>query len=372
MSAERTPLVVLAAGGTGGHMFPANALADELKASGCAVALLTDRRGSAYGGSLAESDIHRLPAGQVAGRGPVGALMSLATLALGTWRARRLLRRLRPAAAVGFGGYASVPAMLAAHWAGVPTIIHEQNAVLGRANRLLASRVDRIAVCFESALGLGPRLSAKLSVTGNPVRPAIAALARAPYPRLAAKGTLKILVLGGSQGASIFSRVVPAAAALLPAPSRRRLAIAQQCRSEDLDRTRRAYVEAGMKPDLASFFDDVPARLRETHLVICRAGASTVAEIAASGRPAILVPYPHAIDDHQTENARALEQAGGGWLTADADFTAESLAKRLGEFLAAPARLAKAAQKARALGRPDAVKALAALVLSEIPGRSAA
>jgi UDP-N-acetylglucosamine--N-acetylmuramyl-(pentapeptide) pyrophosphoryl-undecaprenol N-acetylglucosamine transferase len=358
-------LIVLAAGGTGGHMFPAEALAREVLARRFRVALVTDRRGQAFGERLPGAELHRIRAGRF-GAGLVSKVAGLAELALGTFGASRLLRTLAPAVAVGFGGYPSVPTMLAAARLGVPTLLHEQNAILGRANRLLAPRVRRIATSFAEVEGVRPADRARLVETGNPVRPAIAALRGSDYPALTPDGPFHVLVLGGSQGARILSEVIPAACAKLPDGLRRRLRLAQQARAEDIEAVRRVHGESGVAAELATFFDDVPTRLARAHLVISRSGASTVAELAMIGRPAILVPYLHAADDHQTANARALEKAGGAWVMPHSAFTPETLAERLAALVAAPASLARAAAAARALGRPEAARALADLVIATI------
>jgi UDP-N-acetylglucosamine--N-acetylmuramyl-(pentapeptide) pyrophosphoryl-undecaprenol N-acetylglucosamine transferase len=295
-------------------------------------------------------------------------VVGLAALALGTIEAGRLLRTLAPAAAIGFGGYPSVPTMLAAARLGVPTLLHEQNAILGRANRLLAPRVRTIATSFAEVGAVRPSDRARLVETGNPVRSAITALRGTPYPMLAGDAPLHVLVLGGSQGARVLSDVIPAACALLPEPLRRRLRIAQQARAEDIEAVRRAHAASGVDAELATFFDDVPARLTRAQLVISRSGASTVAELAMIGRPAILVPYLPAADDHQTANARALERAGGAWVMPHAAFTPDALAERLTQLMSAPEALARAAAAAHALGRPHAARALAALVLATIEG----
>ncbi len=354
-------LVALAAGGTGGHMFPAEALARELLGRGFRVALVTDRRGQAFGDKLPGVALHRIRAGRF-GAGLVGKVVGLTGLALGTIEAGRLLRRLSPAAAVGFGGYPSVPTMLAAARLGLPTLIHEQNAILGRANRLLAPRARMIAAAFAETTGLREADRARMVVTGNPVRPAIAQLRGTPYRPPEAGGPFEILVIGGSQGAHVLSEVIPAAFAALPEALRRRLRVTQQARAEDLDAVRQAHRASGVAAELAPFFADVPERLARAHLVISRAGASTIAELAMIGRPAILVPYLHAADDHQTANARALEKAGGAWVMPQASFTAAALAEMLTALMAAPERLARAAAAAAAQGRPDAARALADLV----------
>jgi UDP-N-acetylglucosamine--N-acetylmuramyl-(pentapeptide) pyrophosphoryl-undecaprenol N-acetylglucosamine transferase len=358
-------LIVLAAGGTGGHLFPAEALARELMGRGFRVALVTDRRGQAFGDKLPGVALHRIRAGRF-GAGLVSKVVGIAELALGTLEAGRLLRTLAPAAAVGFGGYPSVPTMLAAARQGLPTVIHEQNAILGRANRLLAPRVRWIATAFAEVGGLRETDLPRVMFTGNPVRPAIAALRSSPYRAPETDGAFDILVLGGSQGARVLSEVVPAAFAALPETLRRRLRVTQQARAEDLEAVRRAHRASGVAAELAPFFNDVPERLARAHLVISRAGASTMAELQMVGRPAILVPYLHAADDHQTANARALEKAGGAWVMPQASFTGAALAQALQALIAAPEQLVRAAAAAHAQGRPDAARGLADLVVAAI------
>ncbi len=368
MIAGQRMLVVLAAGGTGGHMFPAEALARELTRRDCGVALITDRRGGGYGDALSQIETHQVRAGQVTGRGIWARLMGLAQLALGTIEARKILRRLRPAAALGFGGYASVPAMLAATGARIPTVLHEQNAVLGRANRMLAPRVDCIATSFAEVSAIRRQDRATIVRTGNPVRAEIAALSGGRASAAEADGPLRILVLGGSQGATVFSRVVPEAVAALGEDMRARLEISQQCRSEDLESVERAYAGLGIQVDLSAFFDEVAGRLARADLVICRAGASTVAEITAAGRSAILVPYPRATDDHQTANARAVEDAGGGWVMPENEFTGAALSARIELLLRRPEKLIETAALAGAAGIPDAAARLAELVVAVAKG----
>ena len=360
-------LILLAAGGTGGHVFPAEALASALMERGHRLGLVTDRRGHAYGGTLGSLETFRIAAGGIAGRGVLSKVRAVAELGVGVIQARSLLKRLAPAAVVGFGGYASVPPMVAATWLGIPTAIHEQNAVLGRANRLLAGRVGRIATSYANVLHVDPAWRAKISRTGMPVRAAIARLRDTPYPALGDSGPIRLLVLGGSQGARILSEVIPAALAALPEAVRTRLQVAQQCRPEDLEMVRAAYAGTGIDATLDSFFADVPERMSQAHLVIARSGASTVAELTALGRPAILVPYPHAIDDHQTANARAVDEAGGAWLMPQPAFTSDALAGRLDSLFTQPGTLARAAGCARAAGRPDAAALLADLVAA-LPG----
>jgi UDP-N-acetylglucosamine--N-acetylmuramyl-(pentapeptide) pyrophosphoryl-undecaprenol N-acetylglucosamine transferase len=356
-------LVVLAAGGTGGHMFPAEALARALLTRGRRVALVTDSRGESFGEHLPGVALHRIRAGRFSGN-LLRKALGLVELAFGILEAGRHLRTLGPAAVVGFGGYPSVPTMLAAVRQKRPTVIHEQNAILGRANRLLASRACAIATSFAEVAGLSAADRSRVAETGNPVRPAVAALRGTPYVESRGDDGFELLVLGGSQGAHILSATVPPALALLPEPLRRRLRLTQQARPEDLDVVRAAYAAGGISAEIRPFFDDVPARLARAQLVIARSGASTVAELAVMGRPAILVPYRYAADDHQTANARALEAAGAAWVMAESAFTPDALFQRIVALMDSPETLAKAARAADGLGRPDAAERLADLVLA--------
>jgi UDP-N-acetylglucosamine--N-acetylmuramyl-(pentapeptide) pyrophosphoryl-undecaprenol N-acetylglucosamine transferase len=375
MIAVRRP-VLLAAGGTGGHMFPAEALARALLARNRRVALVTDARGGGFGDRLPEVSVHRIDAAGIAGTGIAQRVRGVCRLALGYFQARRLMRKLDPAIAVGFGGYASVPPLLVAQHSGRASVIHEQNAVLGRANRLLARRASAIATSFESVRALPASATGRVTLTGNPVRAAIADLSARPYPAPVAGGPLHVLVLGGSLGAAIFAEIVPAAMARLGAADRNRIRLVQQCRAENLAAVEAAYAALDMTVELAPFFNDMPERLAAAQLVIARAGASTVAELTAAGRPALLVPYPHATDDHQRANADALGHADAAWPLAQTDFSAVALADRLGKWLADPASLAAHAARARALGRRDAAERLAELVLTTAdagePGERAA
>jgi UDP-N-acetylglucosamine--N-acetylmuramyl-(pentapeptide) pyrophosphoryl-undecaprenol N-acetylglucosamine transferase len=353
-------LIVLATGGTGGHVFPAEALASELAARGHKLALITDRRGRQWKGALAAFPIHAIHAASPSG-GIAGKLRGVVDLGRGFFEARAALRQLAPAAAVGFGGYASVPTMMAATRAHIPTVLHEQNAEQGRANRLLAGRVERIATAFAKVEHVP---AGRATLVGNPVRDEVRALSGRGYAPPTSTGPIDILITGGSQGATVFSKVLPAALEQLAPVLRSRLRLVQQCRSEDLEAVRAAYAALGVEAELASFFADIPARLAGAHLVLARAGASTVAELTASGRPSILVPYPHATDDHQTANARAIDEVGASIRVANAAFTPDWLARTLGELAADPARLARMAAAAHALGRPDAAQRLADLVES--------
>ncbi len=367
---SRDHLVVLAAGGTGGHVFPAEALAQELLAQGYRLVLLTDARGATYGGTLGMIETRHITARGVAGQGIIGAVKAAFALARGFLEARHILRELRPAAVVGFGGYAAAPTVAAAINLGLRTVIHEQNAVLGRANRLLASRASRVCASFDLARR-APK-GANIVRTGLPVRPAIAAMRNAPYDVPTANGPFKIVILGGSQGARVFSDIIPAAMAKLPESLRQRLEVSQQCRAEELDRTHVAYHEVGVHVTLKAFFDNVPELMSGAHLIISRSGASTVAEAAAIGRPTVLVPYPFATDDHQTANAQIVMAAGAGWMLRQPDFTPDALAKILAQFAAAPYGLASAATAAANLGVPDAAKRLAEVVTLVIRGENGA
>jgi len=359
-------LIVLAAGGTGGHMFPAEALAGELLGRGVKVALVTDKRGQAFDNRLPGVALHRIRAGRP-GTGVASRVLAICEIALGLLAARRILRALAPAAAVGFGGYPSVPTMMAASRLGVPTVIHEQNARLGSANRWLAPRMKRIAISFAQVDGLADTDRARIAETGNPVRPAVVAEGGVLYTPPAA-GAINLLVIGGSQGAHILSVVVPAALALMPAAIKARLIVLQQTRPEDLDAVRRAYDASGIRAEIATFFADAPSRMARAHLVISRAGASSVAELCVVGRPAILVPYRHAADDHQTANAEALAAAGAAWVMNEHNFTPSALAQRLEILFTQPALLAAAAASAKRHGRPDAARRLADLVLETAGG----
>jgi UDP-N-acetylglucosamine--N-acetylmuramyl-(pentapeptide) pyrophosphoryl-undecaprenol N-acetylglucosamine transferase len=359
--------ILLTAGGTGGHMFPAEALAAALLKRGRRVMLVTDKRGQGFGDRLPEVETRRIPAGALAGKRISDRLSGLFRLAQGYFEARRILRSARPSLAVGFGGYASVPAMLAAAHAKVPLLLHEQNAVMGRANRLLASRANRIATCFEQVGALPASAQARAVLTGNPVRPAIAALAHSIYVAPQPGGALELLVIGGSQGARILSQVIPAAIERLGAGDRARLRLAQQCRAEDLETVAAAYRRIGFAAELKPFFADMAARLAHVHLMIARSGASTVAELQAAGRPSILVPYRFAADDHQTANARAMATSGAAWVMTEAEFTPEALAARLASLLADPQQLATAAAASRSLSHPDAAERLADLAESLAP-----
>jgi len=353
--------VLVAAGGTGGHLFPAEALAAALTKRGISVHLVTDHRAARFGGGFAESAVHVVSSATLRGHGPVSMATTAFGLGLGVAQAWALIGRLKPAAVIGFGGYPTVPPVLAGVWRGLPTLIHDANAVLGRANRFLAPRVTAIATTFPDIFRDKPELGAKATLTGNPVRPAVVAAAATPYPANAA--SLRLLIFGGSQGARIMADIVPAAIGLLEPALRARLAIVQQAREEDLQRVRAAYGGLAVAADVAPFFADLPERMATSQLVIARSGAGTVAELSAIGRPAILVPLPHALDQDQFANAGVLERGGAAIRLVQTEFTARRLADEITALAVAPQRLQDMAAAARSLGRRDAADRLAELVL---------
>ena len=354
---------VLAAGGTGGHLTPAFALAQELDLRGHHVALITDARGQAIPGKPDFLPAHVLPAGRF-GKNPLGWPAAISAVIEGRAMARRLYDSFRPTAVVGFGGYPALPALLAASNAGIATVIHEQNAVLGRVNRLLAGRVNAIATAFPHVARLAPKHERKVHLVGNPVRAEVLALRDQPFPAFTDEGLLRVLVTGGSQGARVLSDVVPDGLALLPPALRSRLQVTQQCRPEDLPGVRERYARHDIPAELASFFEEMAARLADAHLFIGRAGASTLAELTAVGRPAILVPLPIATDDHQAANVREIVKAGGARAIRQHNFTPAELAKQIQALAQHPGTLANAAHAAWNCGRPKAASDLADLVES--------
>lgn len=342
-------------------MTPAQALADDLKSRGYRVELVSDKRGLKYKDMFKDTPVHVLPSGTL-GAGFKGKVKGGLTLGLGVFKAFGLIKKLKPDIVVGFGGYPSFPAMYAAQKLGLKTIIHEQNAVLGKANAMLAEDATRIAISTPTIEGLGADDKVQAVPTGNPVRSEIAALYMKPYPAPAEDGDLNIFILGGSLGARVFSKVVPHALAEMAEDKKKRLKIVQQCREEDLHDVRVIYNNAGIEARLATFFDDVAAELAACHLVITRSGASTVAEVTAAGRPAMFVPYPHHKDQQQKRNADAVSDAGGAWVMTENGFTAEALNTRIEGFLHNPAALFQAAEKARDYAKPDAARKLGNLV----------
>ena len=354
---------VLAAGGTGGHMIPAYALARELVLRGHRVALITDARGDKIPGMVEEGQVHVLPAGRIT-KDPRSWPGGIRAILKGRRMAMQLYETFQPAAVVGFGGYPAYPALLAANGRDIPTIVHEQNAVLGRVNRLAARSVNAIATAYPDVLRIKPKYQDKVHLVGNPVREEVVALREEPYPPLSEEGIFRVLVTGGSQGASILSDVVPDAMAMLPMHLRRRLQITQQCREDDIERVREKYAEHDIPAELATYLPDLPERLGWAHLVIGRAGASTIAELTTAGRPAILIPLPSAMDDHQTYNVKEMVASGGARAIPQSRFTAKELAKQMQKMALQPGALENAARFAAKCGRPEAVNDLADLVES--------
>ena len=352
---------VLAAGGTGGHMVPAHALAAELRSRGHGVLLITDDRGARFPGLFEGVPVHILPAGRIGG-GPVGWLKALNSIVKGRAQAKRLYREHRPDAVVGFGGYPAFPSLLAASSMKIPTVLHEQNAVLGRVNRLLAGEAEAIGTAYDKVERLKSRNEAKSMLVGNPVREEIARLGELPFPPFDEIAPLKILITGGSQGATILGEVVPEGLGLLQPSLRRRLQIVQQCRPDDIERIRKRYAELGIPAELLTYIEDMPDKLADAHLVIGRAGASTIAELTAAGRPAILIPFAAATDDHQTANAREMTKAGGARTIQQSGFTPVVLARQIEAMAADPIALNNAAARALSVGRPHAARDLADLV----------
>ncbi|WP_067734149.1 undecaprenyldiphospho-muramoylpentapeptide beta-N-acetylglucosaminyltransferase [Novosphingobium naphthalenivorans] len=355
---------VLAAGGTGGHLIPAFALAAELHQRGHHVALITDERGAAIPGKPDYLTSHVLPPGRIAGKNPLGWLKGAKGVLQGRSMALRLFETFKPTAVVGFGGYPALPTLLAATSAKIPTVLHEQNAVLGRVNRYFAGKVDAIATAFEQIDRLDPKYDAKISLVGNPVREEVLALRDQPFPEFTEDSLLRILVTGGSQGARVLSEVVPDGLAMLPPALRSRLQVLQQCRPEDIEAVRARYAGHGIPAELATYFENMAERLAGAHLFIGRAGASTIAELTAVGRPAILIPLPIATDDHQAANTREIAAAGGARAIRQENFTATTLAKQIQAMAQHPETLANAAHAAWNCGYPNAASDLADLVES--------
>ena len=352
---------VLAAGGTGGHMIPAHALAAELKKRGHGVLLITDERGARYPGLFQDVPVHVLPAGRLR-RSPLGLIRGVSSLLAGRRQARALYKDHRPDAVIGFGGYPAVPALLAATTMRIPTVLHEQNAVLGRANRFLASDAAAIGTAYSEVTRLKPRYRDKVVLVGNPVRESIARLGESPFPPFDDYSPFRMLVTGGSQGAAVLSKVVPEGLGMLSPSIRLRLQVMQQCRPDDIDAVRARYASLGIPAELMTYIEDLPERLAEAHLIIARSGASTVAELTAAGRPAILIPYPSATDDHQTANSRDISEAGGARTIPQTQFTPDVLARQIEVMAQDPQALINAAARALSVGRPHAARDLADLV----------
>lgn len=366
MPTDSNKLILLAAGGTGGHLFPAEALAVALGKRGVAVDLATDHRAAHY--KFPAREVHLIPSATVRGRNPVALTHTAAMLALGIAKAWSLIGRIKPAVVVGFGGYPTVPPLIAASLRNVPTVLHEQNGVMGRANRLLAPRVTAIATSFPKLTRVDPSLQSKISFTGNPVRPMVIEASRTPYAAPALNEKIRLLVFGGSQGARVMSDIVPKAFERIPVALLVRLSVTQQARAEDIAEVAGTYAKLGVAAEVAAFFNDLPARIGAAHLVIARSGASTVAELSAIGRPSILVPLPHALDQDQFYNAGVLQDAGGAIRIEQRDFTPDRLATEIARLAADPETLAAMAQSAKSAGAPDAAERLADLVMKVAGG----
>ena len=357
------PLVLIAAGGTGGHLFPAESLATALGRLYARVTLVSDARVGKISGSFPADEVIQIPSATPSGRSPPQMAKAAAVLAFGLFRALQALRRLKPAVVVGFGGYPTVPPVLAASLLRIPTVLHEQNGVMGRANRFLAPRVSLIGTGFPHVKGVPANVKARLVHIGNPVRPAVIDAARIPYPAISDEGTLRILVFGGSQGARVMSDIVPAAFEKLPKELLPQLVVTQQAREEDLPRVKEQYARLSVAAEVEPFFRDLPQRMAAAHLVISRSGASTVAELAVIGRPSILVPLPGALDQDQAANAQSLADIGAATMILQDAFTPERLAGEILAYLKNPQGLTRAAAAAKSAGVTDAAERLAAQVL---------
>lgn len=355
--------MLLAAGGTGGHLFPAEALGSELMKRGLRVRLVTDDRAARYTGLFSKDMLDIVPSETIRGRDPLSLARTAIRLSAGMAVAMALMSRLKPALVIGFGGYPTLPPLMAAKLFGIPTIIHDSNAVLGRANRLLSSRVNAIATSLPGVFDRDPSLAGKATVTGTPMRPAVLEAASVPYDAPDITGPLKVLVVGGSQGARVMADIVPFAIERLEPALWNRLKLTQQVRDEDMARVRAVYDKLKIAVELAPFFNDLPARLASSHFVVSRSGAGTVAELAAIGRPSILVPLPGAIDQDQFANAGVLSNAGGAIRIPQAEFTPDRLAAEISALAAEPSRLVDMAKASRGAGRLDAAERLADLVM---------
>ena len=354
------PLAVLAAGGTGGHMFPAEALARELNDRGWDVVLASDKRGAAYAENFPAIERLSLEAATFRKSDPIGMARAAIKIGLGIMQARKAFKRLKPWAVIGFGGYPSYPALMAALGRKDITLIHEQNSVLGRSNRQIVKQVDAVACAFP-VLRMAPiEMEGRVQVVGNPVRPDIRALYDEPYPPI--DPTIRILVTGGSQGAKILSETVPQALALLPVSLRINLHVEQQTRADQLEMAAKIYKDAEIDAEVSPFFSDMAARLGRAHIVIGRAGASTVCELAVAGKPSILIPLKIAADDHQTYNAEVLKAAKAAIVIKEDDVTAEKLCSEIRALIEGAAVLPMRAGAAKSVARPDAAKLLADLV----------
>lgn len=353
------PLIVIAAGGTGGHMFPAQALAEAMLAQGWRVRLSTDPRGARYTqGFPPQVEIAVTDSATFARGGVLAKLMVPLRILGGAIAATLRMRQDRPTVVVGFGGYPSIPAMAAARLLRLPRVLHEQNGVLGRVNQLFAKHVHAVA-CGTWPTELPPGVAG--IHCGNPVRGVIAARAGAPY---VAPGDhpIEILVTGGSQGARVLSDVVPAAITGLAPDLLRFVRVSHQARPEDIDRVTSHYNSHGVRADVQAFFDDMPDRIANAQLVIARAGASTVADVSVIGRPAIFIPLATAIRDEQTANAAGLLAAGAAHVIQESGLTTDGLTAQIAQILSDPDQATAMAETARKTGIPDATARLIEII----------
>ena len=357
-----TKSIMLTAGGTGGHLFPAFSLAQELARRGYEIDLITDMRGDRYGSDFPARETYQVPAATISSKNPLSIAKTVIKLGRGTAMARKILKRVKPACIVGFGGYPTFPPIFAAKSLGLPAILHEQNAVMGRANRMLAGKSSAIALSFKKTIHVEGALAEKARHTGNPVRDVVIEAAKTPYPALAPDGPINLLVFGGSQGARYFSDLVPPAVLALPDDMRARLHVVQQCREEDVARVDEAYRHAGIQYEISVFFNNLPEIIAGSHLVLARSGASTVTELSVIGRPSILVPLPHALDNDQLRNAAFLQEAGGALCIEQKDLDPQRLANELFKLAQDPPMLQNAAIASKGVGKPDAVQRLGDLV----------
>ncbi len=364
VASGQPPLLMIAAGGTGGHMFPAQALAEMMIERGWRVKLSTDARGARYAGGFPKSvPVEQVASATFARGGKLAKLVTPLRIVGGILAAFVQMLKDRPTVVVGFGGYPTIPALSAAWALRVPRMIHEQNGVLGRVNRAFASHVDAFA-CGTWPTILPENVNAHH--TGNPVRAAVLDRAQAPYIP-PGDYPMSLLVIGGSQGARILSDIVPRAVALLPEPMRSNLRVAHQARDEDMDRALAAYAAAGIRAEVQPFFSDIARRLSEAQLVISRSGASSVADIAVIGRPSILVPFAAATGDHQNANARGLVGANAAILIPEGRLDSATLATQIAAILSQPDAARRMAAAAFSQGIPDATARLAAIVEALVP-----
>ena len=354
--------IVLTAGGTGGHIFPSIAVAEELVYRGHTIFFVTDSRGLKLWKTSEKILVKCISASHIHGNIQL-KLKGVFSIAAGLLQACRIIAQQKPSCVAGFGGYASFPMMLSATLLGLPTIIHEQNAVMGRTNRAFSKKAKFIATSFKETSGINIRNKRKTILTGNPIRAEFTRIRDNPYPFVGSvRQPLKVLILGGSQGTSIFGKVVPQAITTLPPHLHRRFSVVQQCRAEDIEKIRSTYLEAGIRAELSTFFENVHEHIENSHIVISRSGASTIAELAEAGRPAILVPYPHSTDNHQLGNAHQFAQTGAGWIISNETFNEKNLAKYLRNLIDKPQRLVNAANAARQLGGKHSTQGLCDLI----------